>query len=196
MKSRGVTLDTLLKKWKRRAYYLQGKGYVGMMDLKPAKESYKAALALIQSDSSLAKEAAELRQLIVSTSKKLDKETKSAKKMWTKAFKKNDGIEGDIERANSPGEVAPQVPSPQSAASKSSSSGGGKSILSGPGDIDVTKYGIGSAAKSSSKKNKDSSSTAITKKSNSDDSLFFGGIFALLTVGLIGGFAFLRYRKW
>jgi hypothetical protein len=211
MLSRGATVELLLKKWKRRAYFLLGKGYVGMMELKLAKDSFKAALLLIQSDSSLAKEAQEIRQLIAMVTKNLEKETKNAKKMWSKAFKKNDGIEGDIERAASPAAAAAVASSasPKPSTPSGSSAGGvkrgggimgdivsGKKLL-GPEDVDISQYGIGRASASGSKKGSESSSTAVVKKGSAGGSggLILGGVFALLTVGLIGGFAFMRFRR-
>lgn len=222
MQSRGITYDTLVKKWKRKAYYLLGKAYVGMMELKLAKDSFKSALTIIQSDSSLAKEATEIKQLLASTTKKLEKETKNAKKMWSKAFQQNSGIEGDIERAMSPDTPSRSQPSPSQASSSSSSpmpnsqqgtgtfpfgsvasGGSGSGGILSPDDIDLSQFGIGPSKKKNtiSTTSGTSSSSAVAKKSkkgggsDSSSSLVMGGVFALLTVGLIGGFAFMRYRK-
>lgn len=206
MQSRGITLDQLLKKWKRRAYFLLGKGYVGMMELKLAKDSFKAALVLIQSDPTLVKEIQEIRQLLATVTKNLEKETKNAKKMWTKAFKKNDGIEGDIERASSPGTTtlspSKSATTPPAGASSGRKNGGGimGDILSGkklrgPEDVDISQYGIGRASGGSRNGGGDNSAVAKKTSSVSGNGLLLGGVFALLTAGLIGGFAFMRYRR-
>ena len=168
LKKRKITLDTLLKKWKKRSFYLQGKGYSGSLDLKRAKECFKSALDLIEGDEMYVKEENELKKLIMDTTKKIVKENKIEKKMWSKAFA------GDETKSPSP---SPNNKS--TSVSKSTEE-----------DIDLKEFGLPSVKSPNSNGDK----SAVSKKV-SRSSLLFGGAALFTALGLIFGFSFFRFRK-
>jgi hypothetical protein len=190
-----VSKDVLIKRWKRRALFLLGRCYVGLLEFKLALNSFKAALALIKDDPSLVKECKDIRTLISTTTKKLEKETKNEKQMWSKAFEKQKAEETEIEKSASASPspqrtASPLSPSPSPVPRYSSNSSG----VIDPASIDVTQFGIG---KKSSKES--SPSTVVVKPGPDASGLSWGwggGIFfTLLTVGLFGLFTFRSHRK-
>jgi hypothetical protein len=175
---RKLTKDTLLKKWKKRSYYLAGKGYTGSLDLKNAKENFKAALELIDGDENYLKESNELKKLINDTTKKIAKENKIEKKMWSKAFS---------------GEEEPKSPSPSPDKKAAASSKPEEEE-----DIDLSKFGLPSLPQKSASSSgaTPSSSSAVAKKAPfSSSSLFFGGAALFATLGVMFGFSYLRFTK-
>lgn len=180
---RKLTKDILLKKWKKRSYYLAGKGYTGSLDLKNAKEKFKSALELIDGDVEYLKESNELKKLINETAKKIAKENKMEKKMWSKAFSGED-------------EEKSTTSSPNSPAKKTAGGAGAKEEE----DIDLSEFGLPSLKASSMTPKSSGSgsgtpSSAVAKTSSSPMSLFFGGAALFATLGAIFGFTYLRFKK-
>ncbi len=99
LQQRKITEEILLKRWKRKSYFLLGKAKVGAFELKDAIVYFKGALSLLGNDVNYVKEANDLRMLISTNSKKLEKEEKAEKAIWSKAFKKNEEIETKAEEA-------------------------------------------------------------------------------------------------
>ena len=176
---RKLTMDILVKKWKKRSYYLAGKGYTGSLELKNAKENFKKALDLIDGDAEFVKEANELKKLINETTKKISKENKIEKKMWSKAF----SGEGEEEKSSSSAPSSPDKKAPQEET-----------------EIDLSEFGLPSlkgsspTPKSSSSSSSSAPSSVVAKKS-SPMSLFFGGAALFATLGAIFGFSYLRFKK-
>jgi hypothetical protein len=169
LQKRNITKDILLKKWKKRSYYLAGKGYTGSLDLKNAKENFKSALDLIESDPEYVKEANELKKLINETTKKIMKENKIEKKMWSKAFS---GQEEET-KPSSPKKASNSTPKEDE-------------------DIDLSKFGLPNLAPKTG--SPAPSSSAVAKKA-STSSLFFGGAALFATLGMILGFSYFRFKK-
>ena len=149
-----MTKDTLFKKWKRRALIYLGKAYTGLLEFKLAKNSFKAALGLIQSDPTLAKEGNEIRQLIVATTKKLEKESKSEKKMWSKALNnleeepkedKNNKSNNNNNNVKSPSQQQSPTSPNSTKKDKKNKNKKGKQIEEEEviEDIDLSEFGIG-----------------------------------------------------
>lgn len=174
-------MDTLMKKWKKRSYYLAGRGYTGSLDLKSAKESFKSALELIDGDPVYATESIELKKFISDTTKKMVKEKKNEKKMWTKAFS---------------GEEAALSPNKEAAAASSRTK---KDEDDEEEEIDLSKFGLPKSLSAPQKSNSSppssdsSSSSAVAKKSSS--SLLFGGVALFATLGMIFGLTYFRFKK-
>lgn len=181
LQARGVTIDTLLKKWKRRALIYLGKAYLGLLEFKLARNCFKSALQLIQSDPTLVKESNEIQQLIVSTSKKLDKQTKKEKTIWAKALQKQSSEDS---LANS---TPPSTPTRDGSNSKSTA------VQDPIEEIDLSEYGLGK--KKGNGKSKTSSSS--NQLAISTPTQYF--LFSIFSLGLIGAFvAFGKFRnfKW
>jgi hypothetical protein len=184
---RGVTKETLLKKWKRRALVILGKSYVGLLEFKLARNCFKSALQIIQSDSAtLTKEMNEIQQLIVTTSKKLEKQSKTEKTIWSKAFKKQ-GSEGDLPVTPPSSPAIPRPPTAAAAASSSKSHPNEEEE-----DIDLSEFGIENKKKKS-QKHANNQQIALSSPTQ-----YF--IFSLFSLGVIGAFVAFgsRFRnfKW
>lgn len=179
LQARGVTIDTLLKKWKRRALIYLGKAYLGLLEFKLARNCFKSALQLIQNDPTLIKESNEIQQLIVTTSKKLDKQTKKEKTIWAKALQKQSSEDS---LANS---TPPSTPTIQQGSTPSSTADAQDAIE----DIDLSEFGIG--------KKKVNTTSSSNQVALSTPTQYF--IFSIFSLGLIGAFvAFGKFRnfKW
>jgi hypothetical protein len=180
LQARGLTKETLLQKWKRRALVFLGKGYDGLLEFKLARNCFKSALVLIQSDPSLVKDSNEIRQLIVVTSKKLEKQSKNEKEIWTKAFKKQ---ESEVDITTAP----PPSPARETSTKSSKVAPKDSAKAKDEDDIDLSEFGIGNKAKGTN-------SNQVAVKTSTQ--YFF---FSLFSLGLIGAFAYfgkLRNFKW
>lgn len=159
--ARGVTKTQLQKQWKRRSLYLLGKACVGLGECDEAVTYFKRALKLVVNDPARATDVKELKQLIVSTTKRAEKDRKAAKNMWSKAFKKR-GEEGVAEEeaatAAALRAAANAQPAPKSSFSSSNSSPASVGDIAG---MDLSQFGIGKAVSSSV-----TSSTPTDKKKN------------------------------
>ena len=160
--ARGVTKAQLQKQWKRRSLYLLGKACVGLGECDEAVSYFKRALKLVIDDPARATDVKELKQLIVSATKRAEKDRKAAKNMWSKAFKKR-GEEGVAE------EEAATAAALRAAANAKPTGGSAPTSTTSPasvGDIagiDLSQFGIGKTVNSSAA----SSTPTDTKKKNS-----------------------------
>jgi hypothetical protein len=186
--ARGVTKETLLKKWKRRALVLLGKAYVGLLEFKLARNCFKSALQIIQTDSTLTKELNEIQQLIVTTSKKLDKQSKTEKTIWSKAFKKQ-GSEGDLPKTPP---SFPATPHPTAVTKKSSQQSEKQDSVE---DIDLSEFGIENKKKNVKSNGRENSNNQVALSSPTQYL-----IFSIFSLGVIGAFVAFgsRFRnfKW
>jgi hypothetical protein len=195
LQARGVSQDTLLKKWKRRALIYLGKAYVGLLEFKLARNCFKSALGLIQSDPTLVKECNEIQQLIVTTSKKLDKQTKNEKTIWSKAFKKQESEPEELVASGQP--LSP--PSPTKG-SKVSSKKGLKEAAAAAAEeeeeIDLSEFGIGKKSSGPGLGGEKKNSKNQVALKNTTQSFLFFSIFSLGLLGVFTYFGKLRNFKW
>lgn len=177
LQERGVDMDTLLKKWKKRSYYLAGKGYTGALELKNAKESYQQALQLIVNDSEYVKETSELTKLIADTSKKIAKENRIEKKMWTKAFS-GSGEEEEKTPVSSPKKSAERKEEAETQEE----------------DVDISKFGFPSVPsnKASKPSGSDASSAVAVKNKYSS---YIGALLFASALGALFGFSYFRFKR-
>lgn len=85
---RGFSIETLLKVWKKKALYLMGKSAYFKHDYQDAVKYLEQAHALIAHDPGLVTDAKDIVELISQSNTKLQKQNKSEKNMWKKAFSK------------------------------------------------------------------------------------------------------------
>ena len=147
---RGLTLDKLVKDWKKKSLYLLGKAELKTREYDEAVEHFEAALALVEGDEAYAKNAAELRELVAGTLLLRKKQLKRDQKTWSKAFQQS-GEEGEKEKEQT---ASPQR-SGQSGANTSSSN---SSSSSSSGKLLDPKAIADSFLKPSAAKEKDPSS--------------------------------------
>jgi hypothetical protein len=138
------------------------------LEFKLAQASLKSALNLIKSDTTLTKECQEIRQLISGLSKKLTKQQKSEKTMWTKAFKKQ---EEQPELVSS---------SPVSSQDGTNSSPGG---VKDEEEIDLSEFGI---AKPPSPNKKTKNNKKNNQQLVSPSTQYF--LLSMFSLGIIGAF--------
>jgi hypothetical protein len=86
--SRGFSIETLLKVWKKKALYLMGKSAVFKQDFQDAVKYLTQAHALIAHDPRLTADAKDIVELISQSTARLNKQNKAEKNMWKKAFSK------------------------------------------------------------------------------------------------------------
>jgi hypothetical protein len=179
LQERKLTMDTLIKKWKKRSYYLAGKGYTGSLDLKNAKENFKAALDLIDGDPEYVKESNELKKLINDATKKIVKENKMEKKMWSKAFSGDDV------------ETKPSSPAPSG--KKAGSTKTTEQTKPEDEHIDLSEFGLPNL-KAPDTPSSGAPSSAVAKKATAS-SLLFGGAALFAALGVVFGFTYFRFKR-
>ena len=96
--SRGFSIETLLKVWKKKALYLMGKSAYFKHDYQDAVTYLEKAHALIAHDPRLATDAKDIVELIGQSNTRLQKQNKSEKNMWKKAFSKQVEEETETEK--------------------------------------------------------------------------------------------------
>lgn len=176
LQNNGITLEKLLKEWKKKSLYYIGKSELKRQNFQEAVEHLEASLALIVDDPDKVANANELRELVAEATKKRNKEKKREKSTWSKAFKKNSA---------SVDPPAAQNNSPSSSSRSAATVAGGESV---PIDLSKVKVDLGL---------KESSKTQLDRKQFSSTDSYMGLLFGLGFAGILGGVAFwwLRSRR-
>lgn len=174
----GITLDQLLKVWKKKAHYFIGKAHMKKNDFDQAIPALESALALIADDPALTANANELKGMIQDSKTRLNKQKKKEKNTWAKAFEKGK-LEPDV---NDQGGSAPNSPSRGSPS---------------PGDPQNLKFDLGLG---DSKKKKQQAKAAATSGSTAVSTWTFDwtwpvGLGLVVAGGLTFWYAFLRNRR-
>lgn len=122
--SRGFSIETLLKVWKKKALYLMGKSAHFKHDYQDAVKYLEQAHELIAHDPRLVTDAKDIVELISQSNAKLQKQNASEKNMWKKAFSKQVEEENETSKlvhSITGGPISPVV-SPTASASNASAS--------------------------------------------------------------------------
>lgn len=183
LQSRGLTEETVIKKWKKRAYYYLAKANAETHEYKEAIRNFKRGLELIANDSNYIKEANELKLLITKTQKIMEKEDQKAKHRWSQAFKKQGE---ETEKAENLAAAAMEAVNAVNSTNQNSSTSQSSNGLNVFSKFGVSADNTSSAASSSNKNN-----TTVAKKSAGFSWLnVLFPVLGVVTIGVAGYFAF------
>lgn len=180
--SRGFSIETLLKVWKKKALYLMGKSAHFKQDYQDAVTYLEQAHALISHDPRLATDAKDILELISQSNGKLQKQNKAEKNMWKKAFSKQ--VEEEEETAKLVNDILGGPISPaQTLKTQTNSATATASISSSAGSV--------SSKKKSTKKKSDKNKGASTASSD----WTFPVVVTAVAVAAIAGVVWMRSRR-